>query len=159
MATSIAARRNCVQHRSHPPHPLPERPDRTSRAVIHLAALPTAPGCARAWTRRILWEWQLTCLSDPAEVIVSELTTNAMLASRPLGPPFLRLTLALDEGELGIFVRDFCPGTPRPATAGDEDENGRGLFLVGAMSSRSGWYPPEDGAPGKIVFAALESRE
>jgi anti-sigma regulatory factor (Ser/Thr protein kinase) len=154
MATSTAARRNTVQHRSRPLHPLSDRP---SRAVLDLGALPTAPGCARAWTRRILWEWQLTGLSDSAELVVSELTTNAVLASRPLDRPFIRLTLTRDQGELGIFVRDHCLGTPQPANVGDEDENGRGLLLVEVMSSRSGWHPPEDGAPGKVVWATLAS--
>jgi anti-sigma regulatory factor (Ser/Thr protein kinase) len=141
-----------VQHRSHPPRSLQDRP---SRAVLDLGAQPTAPGCARAWTRRVLRAWRLTGLSDPAEVVVSELTTNAMLASRPQDRTCIRLSLTLDQGELGIFVRDYCPGTPRPANSGDEDENGRGLLLVEAMSSRSGWYPPNDGTAGKVVWAAL----
>jgi len=53
--------------------------------ALDLGAVPTAPGCARAWTRQILWEWRLTGLSDTAEVIVSELTTNAVLTSRREG--------------------------------------------------------------------------
>ena len=122
-----------------------------------MGALPTAPGRARAWTRRILREWQLAGLSDSAELVVSELVTNALLGSLPLDGPLIRLTVALDQGELGIFVRDYCPGAPQPANAGDEDENGRGLLLVEAMSSRLGWYPPEDGAPGKVVWAVLSS--
>jgi serine/threonine-protein kinase RsbW len=154
MATSTAASRNTVQHRSHPLHPLLDRP---SRAVLDLGALPTAPGRARAWTGRILREWQLAGLSDSAELVVSELVTNALLGSLPLDGPLIRLTVALDQGELGIFVRDYCPGAPQPANAGDEDENGRGLLLVEAMSSRSGWYPREDGAPGKVVWAVLSS--
>ena len=154
MATSTAARRNPVQQRSHPLRSVPDQP---ARAVLDLDTLPTAPGCARAWTCRILLEWQLTGLLDSAELIVSELVTNAMLASRPQGRSFIRLILALDQGELGVFVRDFCRGTPQPANVGDEDENGRGLRLVEAMSSRTGWYPPEDGVPGKVVWAALAS--
>jgi anti-sigma regulatory factor (Ser/Thr protein kinase) len=154
MATSTAASRNTAQHRSHPLHPLLDGP---SRLVLDLDALSTAPGRARAWTRRILREWQLAGLSDSAELVVSELVTNALLALRPLDRPLIRLTLALDHDELGIFVRDYCPGTPQPANVGDEDENGRGLLLVEAMSSRSGWYPPEDGAPGKVAWAALSS--
>jgi anti-sigma regulatory factor (Ser/Thr protein kinase) len=154
MATSTAARRSPVQGRSRPLRPLPDPP---SRAVLDLGTLPTAPGCSRAWTRRILLEWQLTGLLDSAELIVSELVTNAMLASRPQGRPFIRLSLTLDQGELGIFVRDYCRGTPQATNVGDEDENGRGLFLVEAMSSQFGWYPPEDGVPGKVVWAALAS--
>jgi anti-sigma regulatory factor (Ser/Thr protein kinase) len=153
MPTSTAARGKTVQHRS----PSLHSPRRPSRAVLDLDALPTAPGSARAWTRRILREWRLTCLSDSAEVVVSELSTNAMRASRSLDRPFIRLTLTLCRGELGIFVRDYCPGAPRPMNVGDEDENGRGLLLVEAISARSGWYPPEDDAPGKVVWAALSS--
>jgi anti-sigma regulatory factor (Ser/Thr protein kinase) len=125
--------------------------------VLDLGAEPSAPRSARAWTRRVLGEWQLTSLSDAAELVVSELSTNAVLASRPVDRPFIRLTLTRDHGELGIFVRDYCPGTPEPANAGSEDENGRGLLLVEAMSTRSGWYPPSDGVPGKVVWAALSS--
>lgn len=152
MVTSTAARRNTVRHRSHSLHSAPGRP---SRVVLDLGALPTAPGRARAWTRRILREWQLTRLSDPAELVVSELSTNALLASGPLDRPFIRLTLTRGHGELGISVRDYCPGAPEPANVGDEDENGRGLRLVEAMSARSGWYPLADGAPGKVVWAAV----
>ena len=79
-----------------------------------MGAVPTAPGCARAWTRQILWEWRLADLSDTAGLIVSELTTNAMLTSRREGRSFIRLTLDLDQGELAILVRDFCHSTPQP---------------------------------------------
>jgi hypothetical protein len=69
MATSTTARRKPVQRCSRPLRPLPDRP---SRAVLDLGTLPTAPGCSRAWTRRILLEWQLTGLLDSAELIVSD---------------------------------------------------------------------------------------
>jgi anti-sigma regulatory factor (Ser/Thr protein kinase) len=93
-----------------------------------------------------------------AELIVSELTTNAMLVSRRLGRLLIRLTLTLDHRELAIAVHDYCPGTPEPGNAADDDaEGGRGLLLVEAVSSRSGWYPFEDGSPGKVVWAALPS--
>jgi anti-sigma regulatory factor (Ser/Thr protein kinase) len=124
--------------------------------VLDLGAVPTAPGCARAWTRQILWEWRLADLSDTAEVIISELTTNAVLASRREDRPFIRLILTLDQGEVAILVRDYCPGTPQPGNAGADDENGRGLFLVQALSGRSGWYPAGDGAPGKVVWAIAQ---
>jgi anti-sigma regulatory factor (Ser/Thr protein kinase) len=153
MAHSAALRRNAVQH--HRPHP-PRLPRvRPPRAVLDLGAVSTAPSCARAWTRQVLREWQLSVLSDTAELIVSELTTNAMLASRRLDRPFIRLFLTLEHGELAISVHDYCPGAPEPRNAGDEHEDGRGLLLVEAVSSRSGWYPVEDGAPGKVVWAAV----
>jgi anti-sigma regulatory factor (Ser/Thr protein kinase) len=124
-------------------------------AVLHLGALPAARARPRAWTRRVLREWQSSVLSDTAELIVSELATNAMLASRRLGRPFIRLTLTLDQRELAIAVHDYCPSAPQPGNPADDDENGRGLLLVEAVSSRSGWYPSEDGTPGKVVWAVL----
>ena len=154
MAHSTATRRNTRQHRY--PHPLRLPQDRPPRAVLDLGVLATAPRWARAWTRQVLREWRLSVLSDTAELIVSELTTNAMLASGP-DHPRMRLTLALDHGELAISVQDHCPSAPEPGNAADDDEHGRGLLLVEAMSSRSGWYSSEDGTPGKVVWAALSS--
>ena len=74
-----------------------------------------------------------------------------MLASRREGRPCIRLVLTLDEGELAILVRDYCLGSPQPRGAGTDDEDGRGLLLVQAMSCRAGWYPVGDGCAGKIL--------
>jgi anti-sigma regulatory factor (Ser/Thr protein kinase) len=152
MAHCTATRRNAVHHR---PHPLRLSKHHPPQAVLDLGALPTAPGCARAWTRRVLGEWQLPALSDTAELVVSELTTNAILASRRLGRPLIRLTLTLEHRELAIAVHDDCPGAPEPGNADEDDENGRGLLLVEAVSSRSGWRTFGDGTPGKVVWAVL----
>jgi anti-sigma regulatory factor (Ser/Thr protein kinase) len=152
--TGTTARRRFADHHPHPPEPPPGRPP---RAVLDLGALPTAPGCARAWTREILREWSMVGMSGTVELIVSELTTNAMLTSRREGRLFIRLILTLDQGEVAILVRDFSAAIPQPGNAGADDENGRGLLLVQAMSDRSGWYPAEDGAPGKVVWAVTRS--
>jgi len=155
MATSTVPRRDTVYPGQHPPQPTPA--GRPLRAVLDLGAVPTAPGCARAWTRQILWEWRLNDLSEAAEGIVSELITNSLLASRPLTRSAIVLILTFNRGELAILVRDFCPGTPQPRDAGACDESGRGLLLVESMSDRAGWCPPEDGAPGKVVWAVIVS--
>jgi anti-sigma regulatory factor (Ser/Thr protein kinase) len=153
--TSTTARRRTMHY---PPHLTLPPPGRPLKAVLDLGAVSTAPGCARAWTRQILWEWRLADLSDTAEVIVSELTTNAVLASRREGRPVIRLSLALDEDELAILVRDYCSGSPQLRDAGTDAEDGRGLLLVQAMSSRTGWYPVGDGTPGKVVWAVASGR-
>lgn len=111
-----------MDHRPRPTRP----PPRALKAVLDLGAVPTAPSCARAWTRQILWEWRLAGLSDTTEVIVSELTTNAVLASRQEGRPCIRLILTLDEGELAILVHDYCSGSPQPRGAGPDDLAGGG---------------------------------
>jgi anti-sigma regulatory factor (Ser/Thr protein kinase) len=117
----------------------------------------SAGGCARAWTKVIVTEWRLAALSEAAELIVSELATNAVRASRDEGVAFFRLILTHARGEVAILVRDFCSGLPQPREAGQNDEGGRGLLLVQAMSRRSGWYPPDSGPPGKFVYAVLSA--
>jgi anti-sigma regulatory factor (Ser/Thr protein kinase) len=154
VATSTAPRRDTMPS-YYPPQPVPA--GRALRAVLDLGAVPTAPGCARAWTRQILREWRLGDLSEAAEGIVSELTTNAALASRQLISPVIGLVLTFDRGELAIAVRDFCLGVPQPRQADADDESGRGLMLVESMSDRSGWYPFEDGTPGKVVWAVIQA--
>src|SRR2546430_14597646 len=54
------------------------------RTFLELGALPSAVPCARLHTRQVLWEWQLSPLADTAELIVSELVTNAVQASAGL---------------------------------------------------------------------------
>jgi anti-sigma regulatory factor (Ser/Thr protein kinase) len=137
-----------------PPSPAPARPP---RAFLDLGAVLTAPACARAWTREILWEWGLACLADTAEIVVSELVTNSVNASRGLERPFIRLILTLDRGEMAILVRDDHPGAPQARRPGADDESGRGLLLAEVLSDRFVWYPLGGDARGKVVWAALRA--
>ena len=125
------------------------------RAALELGALPTAPACARAWIREILHEWRLSGLTDSCELTVSELVTNAVRASRTLDRPAIWLSLISDQERLMVLVRDFDSGAPTPRHASDDEEGGRGLMLVEAISDRFGWYRPQDGAAGKVVWAVL----
>jgi hypothetical protein len=52
---------------------------------LPLAALPTAPGCARGHVRTVAHEWGLRHLADTAELLTSELVTNAVQASQRPG--------------------------------------------------------------------------
>jgi len=104
------------------------------RTFLELGALPGAVPCARLHTRQVLWEWQLTRLSDNAELLVSELVTNAVAASEslPQCSP-VRLWLLARTGLLVVMVWDGSPKPPVPADAGGYAENGRGLLLVEAV--------------------------
>jgi anti-sigma regulatory factor (Ser/Thr protein kinase) len=127
-----------------------------AHASLELGAVLTAPGCARAWTREIIGEWRLNALVSEAELVVSELITNSVNASRSLVRSVIGLRLTYERGELAILVRDHCPGAPQvrhPATA--EDVDGRGLLLVEALSARHGWYPLEGDIPGKVIWVVL----
>jgi anti-sigma regulatory factor (Ser/Thr protein kinase) len=127
------------------------------RAVLDLGALPTAPGCARAWTAAILREWRLSGLADTAELIVSELVTNSVHACRRLALSAIRLILVSDQRRLAILVRDAASVTPAPRHPGADDESGRGLLLVESMSDQFGWYPCGDGGSGKVVWSAISA--
>jgi anti-sigma regulatory factor (Ser/Thr protein kinase) len=123
---------------------------------LDLAALDTAPGCGRGWIRAVLREWGRTeQLIELAELIGSELATNAMRASVAAGVPAFQLAIATDGHWVMISVRDFAPGAPAPRRPGDDEDSGRGLLLVGELAERSGWQPPSDGGPGKVVWALL----
>jgi anti-sigma regulatory factor (Ser/Thr protein kinase) len=115
----------------------------------------TAPGCARAWTREILWEWGATGLADTAELVASALVTNSVNACAGLDRAVIRLVLTLDRGELAVFVRDDHPGAPMAAQPDTDDEGGRGLLIAEQLSDRCGWYPLKNGKPAKVARAVL----
>jgi len=123
------------------------------RAFLGLAALPSAVPRARQHTRQVLWEWGLADFSENTELLVAELTTNAVPVSRaaaqdePIG-----LWLVSDRMQVIVMVWDASPLPPVPVTADADSENGRGLLLVEAVSERWDWaLTPDIG--GKVVWA------
>ena len=150
--TGTTARRRTADHRPRPTHPPPRWP---LKAALDLGAVLTAPGCARAWTREILWEWDAAELADDAELVVSELVTNSVSACAGPDRAVIRLVLTLDQGELAVLVRDDDPRAPVAAQPGADDESGRGLLIVEHLSDRCGWYPLEGARPAKVTWAVI----
>jgi len=142
------ARRSCQG-------PAAQVPSQPPRAVLDLGAVLTAPRCARAWTREILWEWGAAELAEAAELLVSELVTNSVNACAGLDLAAIRLVLTLDKGELAILVRDSHPGVPLAVQPVADDESGRGLLIVEHLSDRCGWYPLNDPEHAKVTWAVL----
>lgn len=133
--------------------------------VLAIAALPTATPCARLHARTIACEWGLGDLADTIELVVSELVTNAVQASvdendRPrytadAGIACIHLRLSTDRRAALVEVWDENLNLPKPARPGLEDENGRGLMLVDALTERWGWDVSST-SRGKVVLALLE---
>jgi len=99
-------------------------------------------------------------LADPVELVVSELATNAVAASRLAGlAPAIRLWLLADAARVLVLVWDASPRPPARADAGVDAEGGRGLLLVEAVSNRWGWYRDLQGETGKVVWAELSDRD
>jgi anti-sigma regulatory factor (Ser/Thr protein kinase) len=125
------------------------------RSHLELAAHPGAVPDARHHTRRVLAGWDLGALGEAAELIVSELVTNAIRACQAPGTHRqVQLRLASDRARLLIEVQDCSPQRPVPAGATDDDESRRGLCLVEAVSAAWGWYP-DPASGGKVVWALL----
>jgi anti-sigma regulatory factor (Ser/Thr protein kinase) len=124
-------------------------------SFLELGALPGAVPCARLHARLLMAEWHLGRLCENVEILVSELVTNAVTASRPLDQAIpVRLWLRSDNERVLILVWDASPHGPTCLDTADDAENGRGLLLVEALSDRWDWYvTPEPG--GKVVWAAV----
>ncbi len=123
-------------------------------SALEFAPLPTAVPCARLHVVHVLREWGLRGLAGDAEMIVSELITNAIDASTLLSErPPVSLRLLLTGKSLVIEVWDHSPLDLEPREADADDECGRGLTVVAALSDRWGWE--RTGHDRKVVWAEL----
>ncbi|MFI9757012.1 SpoIIE family protein phosphatase [Streptomyces sp. NPDC051963] len=102
-------------------------------ASWELPAEPTAAGRARTLVRDRLTEWGLEEFAFTTELIVSELVTNAYRYAG--GPVLLRL---IRDRHLICEVSDSSSTSPHLRQAHNNDEGGRGLFLVAQLSERWG---------------------
>jgi hypothetical protein len=135
------------------------------QSFLELGALVTAAPCARLHTTLMLWEWELGALVRTAALVVSELVSNAVQASAGItgsrfagqwapGTPPVRVWLSADEHRLVIQVWDGSDRPPVPQPVEPEADCGRGLLLVGSLSSEWGCYTPEKSS-GKVVWAVV----
>jgi anti-sigma regulatory factor (Ser/Thr protein kinase) len=122
---------------------------------IELDAVPGAVPCARQRTRMLLLEWGLPALGDSAELVVSELVTNAVRAAARLPDPLVRLWLMPDPARDQVLVQvwDGDAQLPVPRQSGLDEEGGRGLVLVGALSADWGVWSCADGS--KVIWAVI----
>lgn len=116
-----------------------------------LGPVETAPACGRHHARQVLADWDLGHLAGDVAVLVTELMTNAVNASRRDGTPVC-LRLLADREQLIIEVGDRSPARPEPRQPGQWDEDGRGLCVVQALSRRWGWHHADG---WKVVWSEL----
>ncbi|MFF2040384.1 SpoIIE family protein phosphatase [Kitasatospora sp. NPDC058170] len=103
---------------------------------------------SRRFTRETLAAWGLDALADWAELLTSELITNALVHAG--SPTQLRLFC---NRVLTIEVADQESEAPRIRRAREEDEGGRGMHLVNELAHRWGSRRTRD---GKVVWFELE---
>ncbi|WHM36603.1 ATP-binding protein [Streptomyces sp. BPTC-684] len=101
-------------------------------------------GAVRAWDVPLD-----AAAEDTIRLVTSELVTNAVQHTD--GP--VTVVLYHQPGHLVIDVLDHSPTPPLPRTAGTAEERGRGLELVDALATSTGWEPTQS---GKRVWALLK---
>lgn len=123
--------------------------------TLILGALPDAVPLARAHLRQLLRQWGHAELDQDASVVISELVSNAVVASaelRPAAAPVL-MWLGSDGRRVLAAVADASPRPPVRLNPGPDAERGRGLALVEALSSRWGWHPASITGLRKLTWA------
>ena len=101
---------------------------------------------ARGFVTQQLRRWDLESLVSDAELLTSELVTNAVLHART---PY-DVRVSLDGGHLAIEVRDCNSHLPRQRHYRRDATTGRGLLLVSELCSDWGVREVDD---GKVVWA------
>ena len=119
--------------------------------------LPGIPGSvpvARLRVRAALGLHGLGEYADDAEIITSELVTNAVQHVRDNGAQAIGVTLthAGSPAAVTVVVSDSSPEEPVRCDRPAGSEQGRGLRIVEALSAHWGWH--REGG-GKAVFAVL----
>ena len=117
--------------------------------VVQLPARAEAPGLARTAARTAVSGWGLPAeVSDNVTLVVSELVTNAVLHTG--SSPTLRLRTS--AGAVYVEVADDDSRQPRMRDPEDDEDGGRGLHLIEALSRR--WNVRTTPA-GKVVWAEI----
>ncbi|MER6525593.1 ATP-binding protein [Streptomyces sp. NPDC001508] len=126
---------------------------------LHIPNDPRAVTVCRRTLRLILTLHGLITLVDTAELLATELVSNAVLHTK--GPAALRVRWSPPRTlRLGAWDADpEPPEPPRPFDHLADAENGRGLALVRACADVWGWQPQSrNGNRGKYIWCecALE---
>ena len=119
-----------------------------AHARIDLAPEPQSVAVARRFVADILTEWSLDELADQVRLAVSEILTNAVRHAR--GPIGLRLHRTARE--ITVEITDDSTHVPQRRAPDPQDENGRGLMLVEALTDAWGTRPTDT---GKTVWFTL----
>jgi anti-sigma regulatory factor (Ser/Thr protein kinase) len=120
-------------------------------ASLHLPLDHAAAAKARRFVAETMRAWGCDDAIPDAELLVSELVTNAVLHARSA----TRVTIERDGATLRFSVYDSSPTRPRLRDYGPEAVTGRGLLLVDRIARRWGVEPD---AAGKCVWFEVESR-
>ncbi|WP_075737708.1 ATP-binding protein [Streptomyces acidiscabies] len=135
----------------------PELPDTAHRVDFALPATAESVAGARSRVHRALNAWHIPADSrDTAALVVSELFTNAVTHTNTRT---VTCVLAATEHHVLVQVEDHGtePSAPALQHADPQEERGRGLLLVEAVSQSWGATSPDSRAGGRVVWAMLNT--
>jgi anti-sigma regulatory factor (Ser/Thr protein kinase) len=118
-------------------------------ASKELGSSTSAVAESRTFVSATLRRWGLEELVTDAELLTSELVTNALVHARTA----VQVAVAVADGVAEIGVTDGARGLPRQRTSTYPSEGGRGLHLVDAVAQE--WGVADVGA-GKQVWFRLD---
>jgi anti-anti-sigma factor len=122
--------------------PVPARVRQRLEPTIH------APRVGRELASRACADWGLAGSATPAEILASELVTNAVRHAGTV----IDLRITLRDQQLRVSVHDRTGELARLQAPAESDDHGRGLLIVDSVATGWGNVPVPD---GKVVWASL----
>ena len=115
----------------------------TDQLVLRVDPLPTSCGQVRHAVRSFCLTHSLAHVADDAELLASEIMTNAIRHAHAL---ITVVAICADEQILvNVHDDDTSQGSPMATTVADEAESGRGLLLVDQIAGKWGTTRHPDG--------------
>jgi hypothetical protein len=129
-------------------------PPRQKDLTLQLLAFPDGAMLARRVTEAVLECWEWPGDHDAALLVMDELFSNACAAT-PEGPVWAGVTWEPDGVKLQVWDQSsLLPAAP--ALPADDALNGRGNYIVQALTIRSGTTPTElFNGGGKVVWGVV----
>ena len=123
----------------------------TSLIAFTLPSTPYSVQMARFYIRAALTYHDLGRFAEDAEMVASELVTNAIkhAGASKFGLEVVRVA---GPGAVAVIVTDPSPHPPVKRDPPGGTEHGRGLSIVDALSASWGWRPED---LGKAVYVIL----
>ncbi|WP_371783645.1 ATP-binding protein [Streptosporangium subroseum] len=135
----------------------------TGKHHLELSVFPTSPYYARVHVQRVLEGWRRDDLIETAQLVTSELVSNAIKAhasssavteaAAHVSPEHIWIDLYSVGEEIVLRVWDASRTPPLLRVPDLDDEGGRGLCLVDLLARNWGYHRPASG--GKIVWCTL----
>lgn len=127
-----------------------------AQARLALRSDPSSTPRARRFVEQVVHAWQCETVGDVAELLTSEVVTNAVVHGAGHGADgHIELRVRRTEGTLRVEVVDRGQDVPVVRDATSDDLGGRGMLLVDALSREWGVSRAVDGSASKAVWFEL----